>query len=91
MCGMEEASSLLTFPCEFPIKAMGRSDSGFEARALEIVRRHAPDFKAQSMKSAVSRKGNYLSITFVIPATSREQLDAIYLELTACDDLLMVL
>jgi uncharacterized protein len=91
MCGMEKEPSLLTFPCAFPIKAMGRSDSGFEATALEIVRRHAPDFNTDSMRSAVSRKGNYLSITFVVPATSQDQLDAIYLELTACDDLLMVL
>ncbi len=91
MCGMEERSSLLEFPCDFPIKAMGRSDSGFEARALEIVRRHAPDFNAEAMRSAVSRNGNYLSITFVVHANSQRQLDAIYLELTACEDLLMVL
>ena len=91
MCGMEERPSLLAFPCDFPIKAMGRADSGFDTRALDIVRRHAPDFDPQSMRTAVSRNGNYLSITFVIPADSQEQLDAIYVELTACEDLLMVL
>lgn len=91
MCAMEKEPSLLTFPCDFPIKAMGRSDSGFEATALAIVRRHAPDFDTQNMKAAVSRKGNYLSLTFVVRAASQDQLDAIYLELTACDDLLMVL
>lgn len=91
MCGMEQRPSLLEFPCDFPIKAMGRTDSGFESGALEIVRRHAPDFDPQKMRTAVSRNGNYLSITFVIPANSQEQLDAIYLELTACEDLLMVL
>ena len=91
MSGMEERSNILAFPCDFPIKVMGRGDSGFEARALEIVRRHVPDFNVQSMRSAVSRKGNYLSVTFVVPATSQEQLDAIYVELSACEELLMVL
>ena len=88
---MQEEQALLVFPCDFPIKAMGRSDSGFEARALEIVRRHVPDFSVESMRSATSRQGNYLSYTFVIRATSRAQLDALYRELSSCDELLMVL
>lgn len=91
MGAMSENQSLLQFPCDFPIKAMGRADSGFEARALEIVRRHAPDFSAESMRSASSGRGNYLSYTFVIRATSRAQLDALYRELSSCDELLMVL
>lgn len=87
---MSEQETLLEFPCVFPIKAMGRSDSGFEAMALAIVRRHVPDFNTDSMKVVASQKGNYLSVTFTIEATSREQLDSIYSDLTACDELLMV-
>jgi len=88
---MHDQDSVFDFPCDFPIKTMGRADSGFEARALAIVRRHAPDFDASAMRSVASRKGNYLSFTFVIRATSREQLDALYRELSSCEDLLMVL
>lgn len=87
---MQEDRSVIEFPCDFPIKAMGRSDSAFEVRALEIVRRHAPDFDSGQLKSTASRKGNYISLTFVIRATSQAQLDSIYRELTACEDLLMV-
>jgi putative lipoic acid-binding regulatory protein len=88
---MSEDDSLLQFPCAFPIKAMGRSDSGFEATALAIVRRHAPGFDVAAMNTVASAKGNYLSVTFTIQATSREQLDNLYRELTACEQLLMVL
>ena len=87
---MSEKDSLLEFPCEFPIKAMGRCETGFEARALEIVRRHAPGFDVDSMKIVASQKGNYLSVTFTVKATSRDQLDNLYRELTACEELLMV-
>ena len=87
---MSKQETLLEFPCDFPIKALGRMSSGFEARALEIIQRHAPDFDAASMRSNASRQGNYLAVTFVVRATSREQLDAIYRELTACEDLMMV-
>jgi putative lipoic acid-binding regulatory protein len=88
---MHNEDSLLEFPCRFPIKAMGRSDSGFEARALAIVRRHVPGFDTAGMRAVASRKGNYLSVTFTIEASSREQLDNLYRELTACQELLVVL
>jgi putative lipoic acid-binding regulatory protein len=91
MCAMQENQSLLKFPCRFPIKAMGHSESGFELKALAIVRKHVPDFKDENMKSLDSRKGNYRSLTFVVDATSQDQLDALYRDLTACDELLMVL
>ena len=88
---MQETESLLEFPCDFPIKAMGRSDSGFEAVALGIVRQHVPDFDTDNMRSAASRNGNYLSVTFTVRVSSRRQLDDLYRELTACKAVLMVL
>jgi putative lipoic acid-binding regulatory protein len=75
--------SLLAFPCEFPIKVMGRKHAGFAQEVLAIVLRHAPDFKAETMEMRASRQGTYLSLTVTINATSREQLDALYREL--CD------
>ena len=88
---MEASDSPLVFPCDFPIKVFGRMASGFEARALDIVRRHDPGFDASGMRQRASRRGNYLAVTFVVRAESRAQLDALYRELSACDDLLMVL
>jgi uncharacterized protein len=87
---MSHDDSLLEFPCAFPIKVMGRSNSGFEATALTIVRRHVAGFDTRQMRSVASRQGNYLSVTFTIQATSREQLDNLYRELSACEELLMV-
>jgi len=75
--------TLLEFPCTFPIKAMGRSDSGLEAAVLEILARHAPDFDAQALEARPSSGGKWLSVTVRIEASSKAQLDAIYQELTA--------
>lgn len=80
---MREEPALLDFPCEFPVKVMGRKDGGFAQSVLQIVRRHAPDFDAATMQIRPSRQGTYLSLTCVVRATSREQLDALYREL--CD------
>ena len=83
--------TLLEFPCAFPLKIMGRTRDGFAQSVLEVVLRHAPDFDSASMEMRASRQGNYLSLTCVVNATSREQLDALYRELSAHPQVVMVL
>jgi uncharacterized protein len=85
------AESLLSYPTEFPIKVMGRKDSRFAATVIGIVRKHAPDFDAATLELRPSREGTYLSVTCVIRATSREQLDALYRELCDHPAVVMVL
>lgn len=75
--------TLLQFPCDFPIKVMGRRQDGFAQAMLEVVLRHAPDFDAAVMEMRPSAKGNYMSLTCTIRAVSRAQLDALYAELSA--------
>ncbi len=81
--------SLLEYPCDFPIKILGHTRAGFAQTILEVVRRHAPDFDGATLQMKASKRGKYLSITCVIRATSREQLDALYQEL--CDHPMVVM
>lgn len=83
--------SLLEFPCRFPIKAMGKNSGEFEAIVTGIVNAHAELWPDEPIRSALSSSGNYVSITAVVRATSQEQLDAIYQELTDCPDVLIAL
>lgn len=83
--------SALQFPCDFPIKAMGLAHDTLEFTVVEIVRRHAPDLGEAAVKSRPSANGKYLSVTVTVRATSKDQLDAIYLDLTACEQVLMAL
>ena len=78
----QEADSLLEFPCEFPLKIMGATREGFAQAIVEVVVKHAPDFDAAKVEMRPSKAGNYLSLTCVIRATSKPQLDALYRELT---------
>ncbi|MBK7416587.1 MAG: DUF493 domain-containing protein [Dechloromonas sp.] len=75
--------TLLEFPCDFPIKIMGKAEDTFAEVMLSIVTKHAPDFDATRMELRASSGGNYMSITCTIVATSKPQLDAIYMDLTA--------
>jgi hypothetical protein len=87
----ESGRSLLRFPCAFPIKVMGRRAEGFAQSVLDTVLRHAPNFEAASMEMRPSRRGNYLGLTCTITASSREQLDALYRDLSVLPDVMMVL
>ena len=82
-------ASLIEYPCEFPIKIMGHTRTGFAQAILEVISRHAPDVDGATLKMKTSKHGKYLSITCVINATSRVQLDALYQEL--CDHPLVVM
>jgi uncharacterized protein len=84
-------SSPLAFPCDFPIKVMGRKEPRFVHSVTGIVRKHAPDFDAATVEMRPSRQGKYLSVTCVVRATSREQLDALYQELCDHPSVVMVL
>jgi len=78
-----EAETLLEFPCDFPLKIMGATREGFAQAIVEIVLKHAPDFDVAKVEMRPSKAGNYLSLTCTLRATSKQQLDALYRELTA--------
>jgi putative lipoic acid-binding regulatory protein len=58
---------------------------------VEIVRRHVPDLAEGAVKSRTSAQGRYVSVTVIVNATSREQLDAIYQDLVDCESVIMAL
>jgi putative lipoic acid-binding regulatory protein len=84
-------NSPLAFPCDFPIKVMGRKQPGFAQAVTDIVLKHAPDFDVATVEMRPSRQGRYLSVTCVVRATSRDQLDALYQELCDHPAVVMVL
>ena len=83
--------SLLEFPCDFPIKVMGRRADDFQRLVFDIVSRHDPQLSETRLKRRDSRNGRYLSITVNVHATSQAQLDAIYQELSTHERVVMML
>jgi putative lipoic acid-binding regulatory protein len=80
---------LMQFPCAFPIKAMSRGIIGIEQTIVGIIRKHTEEADINSVKVQPSRKGKYVSVTVVITARSREQLDEIYMGLTHHPDVII--
>lgn len=83
--------SPLQFPCEFPIKIMGAGTPDFRGLMVDLVRRHAADLDEARIQVRDSRTGRYQSVTVVVNAQSRAQLDALYRELSSHPGVAMVL
>jgi hypothetical protein len=83
--------SLIEYPCDFPIKVFGEAKQGFAQAIATVVLVHAPDFDAATIKMRSSSNAKYISLTCTIRATSREQLDNLYRDLTSHPMVKMVL
>jgi putative lipoic acid-binding regulatory protein len=87
----DDKDTLFKFPCDYPLKVMGRHDDDFRSLVLGIVQKHAGAIDANSIVERPSKDGTYLSLTITFEAQSKEQLDTLYRELTSCQRVLVAL
>jgi putative lipoic acid-binding regulatory protein len=88
---MTSLPTLIDYPCEFPIKIMGKDEQDFTKSILMIVHRHVPSFDDKNIETRLSKKNKYLSLTCTVYVISQSQLDALYQELCDHPMVLMVL
>jgi putative lipoic acid-binding regulatory protein len=70
---------------------MGVMQDTFAQTMVDVVISHDPEFHAGKLEMRPSTKGNYLSLTVTVRATSREQLDNLYRALSSHPMVKMVL
>ena len=81
----------IVFPCDYPIKVLGDTRTDFFKRVYDIVSKHDPNITTDRASQRTSRKGNFISISFMMQAQSREQLEALFADLKQLDSVRMVL
>jgi putative lipoic acid-binding regulatory protein len=77
-----DIDSLFEFPCDFPIKVMGKSHPEFAETIVTVVKQFDADVDASRVETRPSSGGNYTGLTVTVRATSRAHLDDIYRALT---------
>ena len=87
----ESSLDLLEFPCDFPLKAVGKTSVQFETVVTNLLRLHIEDHHDIAVTQNPSKKNTYVSLTLTFQAQSREQLEAIYQSLYDCPDVMMTL
>lgn len=75
--------SLITYPTDFPIKAMGLTTPDYAAVVGAAVREILPSFDPATIKTEKSKTGKYTSLTLVVHVENRDQLDTVYRLLTS--------
>ena len=88
---MEETPVELKYPILFPLKVIGKDEPDFEDFVIEIVRRHIPELLEENITSRLSNGKKYRSVNFEFMADSREQVDALYTELSSHKRVVMIL
>lgn len=88
---MNDTEAVIEFPCTFPIKAVGKTHPELDSIVVEIVSRHVTQIPEGAVTSRPSKNGKYTSVTITIEASSRAQLDAIYMDLSNHPTIIMSL
>ncbi|RLA47385.1 MAG: hypothetical protein DRR04_03175 [Gammaproteobacteria bacterium] len=81
----------IEFPCDYPIKVLGRSSDAFESIIFEVFERHAPGFDQETLTVNASSKGTFTALTITITATGPDQLEALHQDLLATGHVKMVI
>ena len=88
---MQPPAPKIEFPCEYPIKVVGRAAPDYKEMVLDIIQVHAPGLDYERISIRESRNGKYCSITVTIVAMGEAQLSAIFEDLKASGRIEMVL
>lgn len=87
----EEEAPKIEFPCDYPIKILGEAHAELHAHILQVMDSHAPGFDRSKITIRDSSKGRWQSMTLVITATGKPQLEAIFADLKSSPRVKMVL
>jgi putative lipoic acid-binding regulatory protein len=84
-------TTLIEFPCHFPIKIMGSNTPDFLKEIHEITLKHFPQIEQEKITHKTSKGNNYLAITVTVYAENQEMLDNFYREVSKHPEIKMVL
>jgi len=86
---MSESGGLEQFPCEYTFKVFGRRSDAFVERVREIIASTLGAVPAEAVRVRESSRGRYVSVTVLIWVDSRSQLERVYADLRAEDEVLL--
>jgi uncharacterized protein len=86
---MSEPEHLEQFPCVYTFKIFGRRSDTFVERVREIVGATLGAVPLDAVKVRESSRGRYLSVTVIIRVDSRRQLEQVYADLRAEEQVLL--
>lgn len=87
----EQRDTLIEFPCDFELKAMGKHCDEFIDLVFSITQKHVPDVSRDAIRLNASKGSRFVSVKIKFYATHIQQIHGIYGELNEHPDVLMTL
>lgn len=81
----------ITYPCDYPIKVVGDVRPNLHEDVYQTVVKHDPTMTTARVSQKTSRKGNFISISFLLTAESESQIKALFADLKQIDAVRLVL
>ena len=81
----------IVFPCDYLIKVVGDVTPEFHKQVCDVVTKHDPAMTTDKISQKTSRKGNFVSISFMLVAQSKEHLDVLFADLKEIEAVRLVL
>lgn len=72
------SDSLIEYPCDFPIKVMGKNHPDLKPAVIHICQQFDEQFDISTIEERTSKENKYLGLTVIIHAINRTQLDEVY-------------
>ncbi|WP_019556826.1 YbeD family protein [Thiomicrorhabdus arctica] len=83
--------SLIEFPCDFKLKAMGKNCESFVELVYQVTIKHAPETPRENIEITDSKGQKFVSVNITFYATSIQQVHGIYGDLKKHPEVLMTL
>ena len=84
-------TTLMQFPCDFPLKVVGKNSESFLDEMIHIIQKYFPLSVKEDFVTNLSKNHQYISITITLHVEDQKTLDALYMELSQHTDTHMVL
>ncbi|MFT7218990.1 MAG: putative lipoic acid-binding regulatory protein [Candidatus Azotimanducaceae bacterium] len=81
----------IVYPCDYPIKVVGDVHPEFHIDVFDVVVKHDPTMSTDKVSQKTSRKGNYISVSFMLYATSEQQIHDLFGDLKEISSVRLVL
>ncbi|MDX1347310.1 MAG: DUF493 domain-containing protein [Thiomicrorhabdus chilensis] len=88
---LPDNESLIEFPCDFCLKAMGHNTEEFIDLVFEVTQKYAPSVTRENIHIKDSKAKKFISVNITFYATCIEQIHGIYGDLKKHPQVLMTL
>ena len=87
----EPEAPKIEFPCDYPIKVVGRAGDDFQQLVVDTVQRFCAPIDPKNVLTKPSSKGTFASVNITFTATGEPQIEDIFEALKATGRVSMVI